>query len=66
MPSSEIIFHKKGRRPKELTVSEAHQAKLDAKRRWRKKNKERIALYNEMYNKKQSKKHSHNCLRIIQ
>lgn len=54
MPSNEIIFYKKGGRPKTLTIEEAHEAKLLAKRKWRLANKERIELYNELYRNKSS------------
>ena len=60
--SEEIIFYNKGGRPKELTKKEAYEAKLLAKKKWRKSNKDRVALYNEMYRsgskKKKSKKKS--------
>ena len=57
--SNEIIFYNKGGRPKSLSKKEAHEAKLEAKKKWRDANKERIELYNELYrggSKKKSKK----------
>ena len=54
--SEDIIFYKKGGRPKELSKKEAHESKLEAKKRWRDKNKERISIYNEMYREEASKK----------
>ncbi|ARF09900.1 hypothetical protein Indivirus_5_23 [Indivirus ILV1] len=57
--SDEIIFYNKGGRPRVLSKKEAHKAKLEAKKRWRDKNKERTTLYNEMYRSKSKKsKHS--------
>ena len=59
--SEDIVFYKKGGRPKELTKKEAYEAQIEAKRRWRKDNRGRISKYNEMYrekSKKKSKKHS--------
>ncbi len=58
--SEEMVFYKKGGRPRVLSKKEAHQAQLEAKRRWREKNKERVSAYNEMYrggSKKKSKHH---------
>ena len=52
----DIVFYNKGGRPKELTKKEAYEAKLEAKRRWRKKNKDRVSLYNEMYREAEQKK----------
>ena len=61
MSTKDIIFYKKGGRPKTLSKKEAHESKLASKKEWRKKNKIRVAMYNEMYreqSKKKSKKHS--------
>ena len=54
--NNKIVFYNKGGRPKELTKKESYKAQLKAKRKWRKFNKERISLYNEMYRNKESKK----------
>ena len=55
MSTEEIIFYKKGGRPQSLTASEAHKSKLEAKKRWREANKNRIMLYNQMYNEETQK-----------
>lgn len=57
----EFTFYKKGGRPRELSKKEAYEAKLEAKRRWRKKNKKRVSVYNELYrgkSKRESRKRS--------
>lgn len=47
--SESIVFYNKGGRPKKFsTPEEAHQARLDAKKKWRNNNKERISLYNQL------------------
>lgn len=65
MSHSNIVFHNQPGRPKKLSPNSAHQAKLDAKKRWREKNKKRISLYNQMYqeitcppSRKTTRKHS--------
>ena len=54
--SEDIVFYKKGGRPKELTKKEAYESQLMAKREWREKNRQRISKYNEMYREKSKKK----------
>jgi len=67
------VFHQRIGRPVEYNNKERHDAQLEAKRKWRKKNKDRIAIYNKLHHeiqkggtpdeileriKKQSKHHS--------
>lgn len=70
--SENIVFYNKGGRPKKFsTPEEAYKAKLDAKKKWRDNNKDRINLYNQLKSQsnipqqertivvmKKSKKHS--------
>lgn len=46
-------------RPKTLTASEAYNAKLEAKRKWRRENRERVSAYNEMYRETHGSKKRH-------
>lgn len=55
METDFTFSHKLGR-PKKLTDSEAYEAKLKAKRKWRRKNSSRVSAYNELYRDKHSKK----------
>ena len=61
MSSEKIVMHRSRGRPRSLSKKRAYKSSLEAKRRWRSRNKERISQYNQRYSnrsKRRSRKRS--------